>query len=71
MRYTEPIYSIASEVSSNVTDSIEKMSKDDKNSLLQFLASTGYTGVFEILSPEYKHVKDLSYLSGSDMEFIT
>jgi hypothetical protein len=47
------------------------MSKDDKNSLLQFVASTGYTGVFEILSPEYKHVEDLSYLSGSDMEFIT
>jgi hypothetical protein len=43
-------------------DSIEKMSKDDKNSLLQFLASTGYTGVFEILSPEYKHVEDLSSL---------
>jgi hypothetical protein len=33
-------------------------------SLLQFLAATGYTGVFEILSPEHQHVEDLSYLSG-------
>lgn len=33
-------------------------------SLLQFLATTGYTGVFEILSPEHQHVEDLSYLSG-------
>ena len=34
LRYTEPRFRIASEVSSNVMDSIEKMSKDDKNRYL-------------------------------------
>ena len=34
------------------------------NSLLQFLVATGYTGVFEILSPEHQHVEDLSHLNG-------
>lgn len=71
LRYTEPRFRIASEVCLSVWNSLDKMSPDDRNSLLQFLVATGYTGVFEILSPDHQHVEDLSYLSESEMRFIT
>lgn len=30
---------------------------------MKFMAWSGYTAVFEILSPDHQHVVDLSYLS--------
>ena len=44
-------------------DIIEAMEADKKERLLRFLAATGYTAIFEILSPDHQHVENLSHLT--------
>ena len=39
--------------------------------LLSLMHHAQLTSVFEVLQPEYQHVVDLSYLSSSELNFIT
>ncbi|XP_055998001.1 uncharacterized protein LOC130047336 [Ostrea edulis] len=70
-RYAEARFRIAREVCETVVDSLDQMEEETKNRLLKFMAWSGYTAVFEILSPDHQHIVDLSGLSGPELKFIT
>ncbi|XP_061163447.1 uncharacterized protein LOC133172548 [Saccostrea echinata] len=70
-KYGEPRFRIAREVCTTVVDSLDKMGEDAKHRLLEFMAWSGYTAVFEILAPDHQHIVNLSYLSGPELKFIT
>ncbi|XP_025115189.1 uncharacterized protein LOC112576733 [Pomacea canaliculata] len=70
-RYRGDRFRIASEICEVVMDILEQMEPKDRDRLLKFLATTGFTAIFEILSPDHQHVEDLSYLCGNKLQFIT
>ncbi|XP_022336663.2 uncharacterized protein LOC111132968 [Crassostrea virginica] len=70
-KYGESRFRIAREVCETVVDSLNKMGEDSKHRLMEFMAWSGYTAVFEILSPDHQHIVDLSSLSGPELKFIT
>ncbi|KAK7498835.1 hypothetical protein BaRGS_00009927 [Batillaria attramentaria] len=70
-RYHGDRFRIAGEISEVIMDILEQMDPTNKNRLLRFLAHTGYTAIFEILSPDHQHVEDLSHLPGNCLRFIT
>ncbi|KAK7114049.1 uncharacterized protein [Littorina saxatilis] len=70
-RYHGDRFRIASEICEVIMDILEAMEPSEKDRLLQFLAVTGYTAIFEILSPDHQHVENLSHLPGNMLQFIT
>ncbi|XP_076449825.1 uncharacterized protein LOC143286118 [Babylonia areolata] len=70
-RYHGDRFRIAGEICEVIMDILEAMDPSDKERLLRFLALTGYTAIFEILSPDHQHVEDLSHLPGNQLQFIT
>lgn len=70
-KYAESRFRIAREVCETVIDSLDKMGDEAELRLMKFMAWSGYTAVFEILSPVHQHVVDLSYLSSPELKFIT
>jgi hypothetical protein len=63
-RYHGDRFRIAREICEVIMDMLDQMETAKKDRLLRFLASTGYTAIFEILSPDHQHVEDLSHLPG-------
>ena len=61
--YSDQRFTVAREVGTTVMDLIESMEGDGRQTLLDFLTVTSYTGIFEILNPGHQHVEDLSHLS--------
>jgi len=60
--YVEPRYRIAGEISHAVMNYLDDMSPGSRDLLLNFLADSRYTAVFEILAPDHQHVVNLSHL---------
>ncbi|RUS68993.1 hypothetical protein EGW08_023245 [Elysia chlorotica] len=64
-------YRIASEVCHSIMDNLELMTQPQRDRLLDFLITSRFTAVFEILAPNHQHVEDLSHLSKPEVHFIT
>ncbi|KAL8589951.1 hypothetical protein ACOMHN_024038 [Nucella lapillus] len=70
-RYHGDRFRIAGEICQVIMDILEAMDPSEKDRLLKFLAATGYTAIFEILSPDHQHVENLSHLPCNQLQFIT
>ncbi|XP_053402604.1 uncharacterized protein LOC123549145 isoform X2 [Mercenaria mercenaria] len=70
-RYVEPRYRIATEVCHTVMEALDEMTEEDRHRLMNFLVTSHYTAVFEILSPHHQHVVNLSHLKRPALKFIS
>ncbi|XP_052816378.1 uncharacterized protein LOC128242961 [Mya arenaria] len=69
--YVESRYRIATEICHSVMDYMEGLSEEARTDILEFLADSRYTAVFEILSPAHQHVVNLSHLKRPVLKFIS
>jgi len=66
----EQRYQFAKEVSRCILEMLDRLSENDRVSLLEYLCATRSTAVFELLSPDHQHIEDLSELPAAELKFI-
>lgn len=71
LRYAGDRFERAREICITVIEALDEMKCEHRQRLFEFLSVTGFTGIFEILSPAHHHVEDLSHLCKPMLQFIT
>lgn len=70
-KYADSRYQVAKVVAHAALDTLAAMPNSDRALLLNFLAASRLTAVFELLQPDHQHVEDLSGIDRPELRFIT